>query len=134
LMFESPSGSTHRLFKHPGGDVRIRTGALDKDKYPGVDIKGDGGMSVAPPSRTHKGVYKWLNKQKIAKAPARLLELVVKPARAPRKWRRGNTGSKWYIRILYTISTRCCCPVSARRSQPEAPPCGFRSSQTANSP
>jgi hypothetical protein len=86
LMFESPSGSTHRLFKHPGGDVRIRTGALDKDKYPGVDIKGDGGMSVAPPSRTHKGVYKWLNKQRIAKAPARLLELVVKPARAPRKW------------------------------------------------
>jgi len=84
LMFESPSGSRHRLFQHPGGGARIRTGALDKD-YPGIDVKGDGGMSVAPPSRTRKGVYKWTNKRRIATAPSWLLELVVKPARAPRE-------------------------------------------------
>jgi bifunctional DNA primase/polymerase-like protein len=48
LMFVSPSGSVHRLFQHPGADVRIRAGALDA-KYPGIDVKGDGGMSLAPP-------------------------------------------------------------------------------------
>jgi hypothetical protein len=84
LMFESPSGSIHRLFWHPGGDVRIRTGALDAN-YPGIDVKGDGGMSVAPPSRTRKGLYKWTNKRRIAAAPAWLIKLVVKPARAPRE-------------------------------------------------
>jgi hypothetical protein len=84
LMFMSPSGSVHRLFKHPGGDIRIRSGGLDKDSYPGIDVKGDGGMSVAPPSRTHKGVYKWINKRRIAKAPQWLLDMVIKPARAPR--------------------------------------------------
>ena len=44
--------------------------------YPGVDIKGDGGMFVAPPSRRNDGVYKWLNNLPIADAPHWLLELV----------------------------------------------------------
>jgi Bifunctional DNA primase/polymerase, N-terminal/Primase C terminal 2 (PriCT-2) len=85
LMLESPSGSVHRLYRHPGGDVRIRSGALDKDSYPGIDIKGDGGMSVAPPSRTRKGVYKWINRRRIAAAPQWLLDMVVKPEYAPRE-------------------------------------------------
>jgi hypothetical protein len=78
LMFESPSGSVHRLFRHPAGDVRIRSGPLDKESFPGIDIRGDGAMAVAPPSRTRKGVYKWINRRRIAEAPAWLLELVVK--------------------------------------------------------
>jgi Bifunctional DNA primase/polymerase, N-terminal/Primase C terminal 2 (PriCT-2) len=81
-MFVSPTGSMHRLYRHPGGDVRIRTGVLDKD-FPGIDVKGDGGMSVAPPSKTSKGVYRWINKRRIAMAPQWLLDLVRKPARAP---------------------------------------------------
>jgi Bifunctional DNA primase/polymerase, N-terminal len=47
LMFVSPTGSVHRLFRHPGGDVRIRSGALDAANYPGIDCKGDGGMGRA---------------------------------------------------------------------------------------
>jgi hypothetical protein len=85
LMFESPSGSAHRLYRHPGGDIRIRSGALDAKNFPGIDIRGDGAMSVAPPSKTRKGLYKWLNRRRIATAPAWLLDLVVKPARAPRE-------------------------------------------------
>jgi hypothetical protein len=85
LMFVSPSGSVHRLFKHPGGDIRIRSGALDAKNYPGIDCKGDGGMSVAPPSRTSKGVYRWINKRRIAAAPAWLIDMVVKPASASRE-------------------------------------------------
>jgi Primase C terminal 2 (PriCT-2) len=40
-------------------------------------------MSVAPPSKTKKGTYTWLNKRRIARAPQWLLDLVTKPARAP---------------------------------------------------
>jgi Bifunctional DNA primase/polymerase, N-terminal/Primase C terminal 2 (PriCT-2) len=82
LMFVSPTGSVHRLFKHPGGDVRI------KDPRPklgiGIDVKADGGMSIAPPSRTRKGTYRWLNRRRVAAAPQWLLDMVIKPAQAPR--------------------------------------------------
>jgi hypothetical protein len=85
LMFESPTGSRHHLFRHPGGDLQIQSGPLDKENYPGIDCKGDGGMSVVPPSRTRKGVYRWINKRRIAAAPAWLLELVKREAYAPRE-------------------------------------------------
>jgi Bifunctional DNA primase/polymerase, N-terminal/Primase C terminal 2 (PriCT-2) len=84
LMFVSPSGSVHRLYRHPGGDVQIRSGALDAANYPGIDVKADGGMSIMPPSRTRKGVYKWINKRRIAPAPEWLLAMVIRAARAPR--------------------------------------------------
>jgi Bifunctional DNA primase/polymerase, N-terminal/Primase C terminal 2 (PriCT-2) len=83
LTFESPSGSRHHLFKHPGDDVRIRSGALDANNFPGIDIRGDGGMSVAPPSRTSKGTYQWISRRHVAAAPQWLLDMVTKPARAP---------------------------------------------------
>jgi hypothetical protein len=85
LMFVSPTGSVHRLFKHPGGDIEIRSGALDAENYPGVDIRGDRNMSVVPPSRTRKGTYQWLNRRRVATAPAWLLELVRKPEYATRE-------------------------------------------------
>jgi Bifunctional DNA primase/polymerase, N-terminal/Primase C terminal 2 (PriCT-2) len=85
LMFESPSGSLHRLFRHPGGDVRIRTGALAAESHPGIDCKGDGGMSIVPPSKTRKGIYRWSNRRRIAAAPPWLLDMVVRAARAPRE-------------------------------------------------
>ena len=48
LMAESPSGSPHRIYKHPGHGIKVISRGLPG--YPGVDIKGDGGMFVAPPS------------------------------------------------------------------------------------
>ena len=54
--------------------------------YPGVDIKGDGGMFVAPPSVRGDGGYRWLNDLPIADAPQWLIDLVT---------RRGNgTGAR----------------------------------------
>ena len=93
LMFESPTGSKHHLFRHPSSpvplhdeiaeaNVRIRSGALDVN-YPGIDVKGDGSMSVAPPSKTRKGTYRWINKRRIAAAPQWLLDMVIKPEYAP---------------------------------------------------
>jgi hypothetical protein len=85
LMFVSPSGSVHRLFLHPGDSVKIRSGALDAKNYPGIDCKGDGGMSIAPPSRTRKGQYKWVNRRRVATAPQWLLDLLIKAASASRE-------------------------------------------------
>jgi hypothetical protein len=42
-------------------------------------------MSVMPPSRTRKGVYRWINDLPIAAAPEWLLAMVIKSARAPRE-------------------------------------------------
>jgi Bifunctional DNA primase/polymerase, N-terminal/Primase C terminal 2 (PriCT-2) len=82
LSFTSPSGSRHRLFKHPGGDFRVEHSTSKLGI--GVDVIGDGFMSVVPPSRKGKGVYKWLNDLPVAAAPRWLLDLVRKPAPAPR--------------------------------------------------
>ena len=48
LMAESPSGSLHHYFNHPGRGIKVKT--VDSSIAPGVDTRGDGGMVVAPPS------------------------------------------------------------------------------------
>jgi Bifunctional DNA primase/polymerase, N-terminal/Primase C terminal 2 (PriCT-2) len=80
LMFVSPSGSLHRLFKHPGGGFHVEH--LISKLGIGIDVIGDGFMSVVPPSRKGKGHYEWINVLPVADAPAWLLDMVTKPARA----------------------------------------------------
>ncbi len=53
LTVKTPSGGEHRSFAWPGGDVRNSAGALG----PGLDIRGEGGYVVAPPSTLANGVY-----------------------------------------------------------------------------
>lgn len=45
--FLTGGGGEHILFRHPGGTVRNSVGALGR----GIDVRGDGGYIVAPPSR-----------------------------------------------------------------------------------
>ena len=48
-------GGTHVLFAHPGGTVKNKAGFA-----PGLDVRGDGGYIVAPPSRHASGDgYEW---------------------------------------------------------------------------
>lgn len=49
------SGGWHLYYGHPGGKVVSRSNALG----PGIDIKGDGGYVVAPPSQGVEGPYVW---------------------------------------------------------------------------
>lgn len=52
---ETGGGGLHFYFKHPGGVVKNKVGALK-----GIDIRGDGGYVVAPPSNHKSGrSYKW---------------------------------------------------------------------------
>lgn len=51
----SGGGGRHLYFAHPGGEVRNRAGLA-----PGIDLRGDGGLIVAPPSRHPSGRrYTW---------------------------------------------------------------------------
>jgi len=50
-------GGTHSYFAHPGGEIPCRT---NLGGFRGVDLKGDGGYVVAPPSIHPSGVaYTW---------------------------------------------------------------------------
>jgi hypothetical protein len=99
-MAISPSGSIHRYYKHPGFYVINSESVI----APGVDVRGDGGMVLAPPSvmparestpatpaiaatdgkpaKSAKkakparaaGTYRWLNDLDIADAPQWLLD------------------------------------------------------------
>jgi putative DNA primase/helicase len=78
------SGGKHVLFKHPGNSVVVRSvprvAGLD-----GLDVRGDGGYIVAPPSRHASGrEYAWEvsshpDDVAIADAPDWLLRLVAQP-------------------------------------------------------
>lgn len=69
------SGGEHYLFSYDSvRPVRNRAGVL-----PGLDVRGDGGYIVAPPS-VHpetRRPYQWLGDAAIAPAPEWLLELVI---------------------------------------------------------
>ena len=75
LMGCSPSGSIHRYFTYPKTTI-IRNS--DGKIGPGIDVRGDGGMVLAPPTlRPGKGNYKWLNKTPVVEAPPWLIKLCV---------------------------------------------------------
>ncbi len=75
-------GGRHLVFKHPGGTVRNRS-----NLRPGIDVRGDGGYVVAPPSdQATGGSYHWREGRapfdiRPAELPTWLHALVVSPAR-----------------------------------------------------
>jgi hypothetical protein len=74
LMACSPSGSLHRYFRHPGPGIKIKNTASELGG--GIDVRGDGGMVIAPPSVNLDGrAYRWLNKLPLAPLPPWLIEL-----------------------------------------------------------
>jgi hypothetical protein len=74
LLAISPTGSVHHYFSHPG--VKIKNSA--SEIAPGIDVRGDGGMVIAPPSiKPGGGCYRWLNGLGVAAAPSWLLDLII---------------------------------------------------------
>ena len=74
LMAISPSGSVHHYFRHPGDGIKIKNSASEIGA--GVDVRGDGGMVVAPPSINPDGRrYGWLNQNPFAAMPLWLVGL-----------------------------------------------------------
>jgi hypothetical protein len=84
----SPSGSIHYYFKWPQG-ATIRNSASSIG--PGIDIRGEGGMVLAPPSiKPDVGEYKWHNIHQVVDAPQWLLDLVADTTRTAERTPSGN--------------------------------------------
>jgi hypothetical protein len=64
----TPHGGYH-LYYNVTAPVKTSTGLL----APGVDVRGDGGMVVAPPSLTAAGCYTWANERPLATLEPALL-------------------------------------------------------------
>jgi hypothetical protein len=70
-------GGRHYWFIHPGEPVRNSAGRLG----PGIDIRGDGGYILTPPSEHASGhVYQWVTKGPLAPLPDWVIERAREPA------------------------------------------------------
>ena len=107
LEAELPSGSRHRYFRHPGEGIKVKNSIDIFGEGSGVDVRGDKGMVLAPPSpikarpaKDNKpakvgGVYRWLNDHEIAEAPQALLNLIVDKEPPKEKTRKSKaTGNE----------------------------------------
>jgi Bifunctional DNA primase/polymerase, N-terminal/Family of unknown function (DUF5906)/Primase C terminal 2 (PriCT-2) len=84
LTVKSPSGSLHYYFKYPSDGTEIRNSA--SDIAPGIDVRGEGGMVIAPPSmRAYTGVYAFISDVEPVDAPDWLIEKVKMKEREPRE-------------------------------------------------
>jgi len=72
LRVRTGSGGWHLYFAHPGFDVHNSAGTVLGD---GVDVRGDGGYVIAPPSRhITGGTYSWVGPWDIPDLPGHLAE------------------------------------------------------------
>jgi hypothetical protein len=72
-------GGFHHYFNYPAGrEIRNSAGKLG----PGLDIRGEGGYVIVPPSVT-EGRYEVLHKRPPAEVPEWLLERLTAPSRTP---------------------------------------------------
>lgn len=77
---KTASGGEQYFFKLPKGTT-IKNDVCIGTKESGIDIRGDGGMVIAPPSTTSYGEYTWLvdpSDTPLADIPPKLLELLTK--------------------------------------------------------
>jgi P4 family phage/plasmid primase-like protien len=82
LEVRTPRGGRHLYFQYPGQKVPSRT----NHPAPALDVRGDGGYVLIPPSATERGVYTWANRTAPAECPPWLLDLLLNgtaPAEKP---------------------------------------------------
>lgn len=93
LVSITGSGGRHVLFRHPGQPVKNAVGCL-----PGIDIRGDGGQIVVPPSLHGSGMrYEWHPdghpaRERLAPMPDWMFEFLDLTKRAQRKANRQRTN------------------------------------------
>jgi hypothetical protein len=101
------SGGWHLYFAHPGPPVRNTAGtALGA----GVDVRGDGGYVIAPPSRHATGTtYTWTGTTQLPALPDHLAARLQPPHRhdpPPQPVRVDRTLSAWAARALDDEATQ----------------------------
>src|SRR6185312_2532469 len=114
LRVATGGGGEHWYYRHPGADILLRN-AAGLDKQPGLDIRGDGGYVVAPPSWHASGArYEWIDGEGVVAPLADwLLKLLsqpraeradadtpVRPAPDTLDWATRDTGQYWLDKAL----------------------------------
>jgi hypothetical protein len=93
------SGGRHLYFRHPGGLVRNDAGRL---LGRGIDIRGDGGYVVAPPSRLGTGSYAVVaHAGTIPELPEWVLERLAERERRPAVQRRDVQAPTAWARAAF---------------------------------
>jgi putative DNA primase/helicase len=78
LVVLTPSEGSHLVYGHPGGGVVVPNSAGKLG--PGIDVRGDGGYVVSPPSTTDAGSYTLDHPDPyVAPLPESILGLLVVP-------------------------------------------------------
>ena len=94
VRFKTGGGGQHILFRHPGGYIPNSAGKIG----PGVDVRGDGGYIVAPPSEHISGGHYEVDSRfcfditTIADMPEILKGVVILPSRKSRR-RKSNAAN-----------------------------------------
>jgi predicted P-loop ATPase len=84
LQVETPHGG-HLYFQYPKLNPGLKVKSSVSEIGPSLDVRGDGGYALVPPSKLHDGFYGWATDALISDAPAWLLDLVVRPINDPEK-------------------------------------------------
>lgn len=88
------SGGFHVYVKHPGFYVRTLNAKVHVElgrAFPGVDVRGDGGYAILPPSCNNKGPYRYLQD------PARLVSYYDLPAHLMEVLEGKSTPASTYV-------------------------------------
>jgi hypothetical protein len=97
VIARTGGGGAHVFLKHPGRRIRNTAGRV----APGIDIRGDGGFIVAPPSAHESGGrYEWAiesapGEVELAPIPDWLMALVAEPPRSRATRRDRFLASAW---------------------------------------
>jgi putative DNA primase/helicase len=127
----TPSGGLHFYFRYPGNYQRVPNKVR---LYPGIDIRGDGGQVVAPPSTVNDIPYEWEDPGTISSLPDWLEKLIFSATPQRRQYHEsvGEGGRNDFIFqhacqlarsmpgesvleiCLFKNQTVCCPPLSSR--------------------
>jgi hypothetical protein len=78
----TPSGGEHRYFRTGAcATIRNAAGRIAGEDAPGVDVRGEGGYVLAPPSSILGAAYQWTDDRPAAELPARWVEALSPPKR-----------------------------------------------------
>jgi hypothetical protein len=94
LQAKTPRGGEHLIFGYPDLAPGLKVKTSNNELGSGVDIRGDGGYLVIPPSRRQAGNYDWSNDLPIRPAPDWLLAKVVQPISAPKVTENRKNGTE----------------------------------------
>ena len=84
-------GGRHVFFAHPGHDVRSRVGLA-----PGIDLRGDGGCIIVPPSVHPSGKrYRWKARHAPGQVELAALPVWLEQSRFPGEGSKGHPVTYW---------------------------------------